>query len=404
MKKIIIAALAAAVALDAGATVPHRFNVPDIPGYITLKGDFHNHTVFSDGVSWPVTVMEEAYYDDLDIISITDHNESRHRHKVLEGYFNADKCTRNASYEIAAEVSKKYGVMVIHGSELTRGLRLFPGHFNTHFLQDGEALAKAAESQDGKIKDPVKREEAAIFNGLREAKRQGAFLVWNHPNWEKQAPNRTEWLPLHEKVYEEGLMQGIEVENHLVGFSPEAFHWAMERNLTILSGSDAHYSMTTEVNYEKGEHRSMTFVFAKERSLESVREALDNHRTAVYANDCVYGRQEYLMPLFKGIIKVTKIKYSKGKVTYSLANESSIPVSLSKAPGSESVVYRRELRLDPGCEQNVAVAPILGADDFESYDFDIHFYVDNFYTDADTPMEVTVHLTIPEKYRTEKKK
>ena len=31
----------------------YRVNFPDIPGYKTLKCDFHTHTVFSDGSVWP---------------------------------------------------------------------------------------------------------------------------------------------------------------------------------------------------------------------------------------------------------------------------------------------------------------------------------------------------------------
>lgn len=30
-----------------------KISIPDIPGYQTLKGDFHMHTVFSDGHVWP---------------------------------------------------------------------------------------------------------------------------------------------------------------------------------------------------------------------------------------------------------------------------------------------------------------------------------------------------------------
>jgi 3',5'-nucleoside bisphosphate phosphatase len=34
--------------------------LPDIPGYITLKCDFHMHTVFSDGHVWPSFRVNEA--------------------------------------------------------------------------------------------------------------------------------------------------------------------------------------------------------------------------------------------------------------------------------------------------------------------------------------------------------
>jgi len=51
--------------------------IPDIPGYTTLKCDFHMHTVFSDGTVWPSVRVEEAWLDGLDAISITDHIEYR---------------------------------------------------------------------------------------------------------------------------------------------------------------------------------------------------------------------------------------------------------------------------------------------------------------------------------------
>ena len=50
-------------------------NLPDIPGYITLKCDFHMHTVFSDGNVWPTVRIDEAIRDGLDAIAITDHLE-----------------------------------------------------------------------------------------------------------------------------------------------------------------------------------------------------------------------------------------------------------------------------------------------------------------------------------------
>jgi len=48
---------------------------PDIPGYKTLKCDFHQHTVFSDGHVWPTIRVAEASEDGLDAIAITDHLE-----------------------------------------------------------------------------------------------------------------------------------------------------------------------------------------------------------------------------------------------------------------------------------------------------------------------------------------
>lgn len=50
MKRISVFALSLIFSFAASAqTVKHAVIVPDIPGYVTLKGDMHLHTVFSDG-------------------------------------------------------------------------------------------------------------------------------------------------------------------------------------------------------------------------------------------------------------------------------------------------------------------------------------------------------------------
>ena len=58
------------------------FEIPDIPGYYTMKCDFHMHTVFSDGKVWPDIRVNEAIAEGLDAISITDHVE--HHRKGVE--------------------------------------------------------------------------------------------------------------------------------------------------------------------------------------------------------------------------------------------------------------------------------------------------------------------------------
>lgn len=56
MKNLVFAFLFAFVSLvsfsqtvtETGENSP-KFEIPDIPGYFTMKCDFHMHTVFSDG-------------------------------------------------------------------------------------------------------------------------------------------------------------------------------------------------------------------------------------------------------------------------------------------------------------------------------------------------------------------
>ena len=398
MKKIVLLIALALFAVCAMATVPHRASIPDIPGYKTLKGDFHVHTNFSDASVWPVTRVDEADFDGLDFMSITDHLETHHQHMVND--FGA-KADRNSSYEMAAKASKKYGILVIHGAELTRGTRIFPGHFNTHFITDGNAIAEASEAHNGKYgKDEVKQEEEAIKAGLKEARRQGAFLVWNHPDWEQQATNETKWWPIHTEVFNAGLMDGIEIVNRFSGYDPEAFHWAMEKDLAVVTGTDAHKPMFQWVDYEKGEYRPMTLVFAKERSLDGIREALDARRTVAFADGCVYGKAEWLEPLFKACFQISDIKYSEKKVSFNVHNVSSIPITLNKAPGGEKLTYPRLLYINEDEELSIGINGTDSRKPIGLDEFDVVFYIANWYTDVDKPLKVSYHFVMPEKYRT----
>ncbi len=397
MKKILLVIAGLAVALSLTATVPHRSRIPDIPGYKTLKGDFHMHTNFSDASVWPVTRVDEADFDGLDFISITDHIETHHQHMVKDFAADAD---RNSSYQMALKAAKKYGILVIHGAELTRGTRIFPGHFNTHFITDGNAIAEASEAHNGKYgQDEFRQEEEAIRSGLKEARKQGAFLVWNHPDWEQQAPNETKWWPIHTELLNAGLIDGIEIINRFSGYDPEAFHWAIEKDLAIVTGTDAHKPMFQWVDYEKGEYRPMTLVFAKDRTLDGIREALEKRRTAAYADGCVYGKAEWLEPLFKECFEVSNIKYTEKKVTFTVRNLSTIPIILKKAPGSENLTYCRLQYINGEEEISFSVNGTDSRKPIGVPEFDVNFYVDNWLTDVDTPLKVTYHFVMPDKYR-----
>ena len=50
--------------------IPNQIN-----GFITLKGDLHTHTYFSDGSVSPDMRVDEAWKTGLDVLAITDHIE-----------------------------------------------------------------------------------------------------------------------------------------------------------------------------------------------------------------------------------------------------------------------------------------------------------------------------------------
>ena len=70
-----------------------------------------------------------------------------------------------------------------------------------------------------------------------------------------------------------------------------------------LGNSDAHKATAYLTDWSAGEHRPMTLIFARERTLEGVREALFAGRTAIYyylpgERDLLIGDEKWLLPIF----------------------------------------------------------------------------------------------------------
>lgn len=258
---------------------------PDIPGYKTMKCDLHQHTVFSDGSVWPDIRVMEALMDSLDAISLTEHLEYQ-PHKA-----DIPHPDRNRSYNLAVAEAKNHKLMIIKGSEITR--RMPPGHCNAIFIEDPNKLL---------ITDSIE-----VF---REAKRQGAFVFWNHPHWINQRKDGIATLTdMHRFLIKEKLLDGIEVVNDR-SYSDEALQIALDNNLTIMGTSDVHRLVDWDYSTAKGGHRPVTLVFAKERSIESIKEGLMEHRTVVFFNNILIGRNEYLLPLIQQSLKITSAKYT----------------------------------------------------------------------------------------------
>ncbi len=186
MKTIKIFILAALL-LAAPALKAQKLAIPDIAGYKTLKCDFHIHSVFSDGSVWPTVRVDEAVREGMDAISLTEHIEYRPHHR--SGDMTSD---HDRAHDIAAPYAAERDLLLIRGSEITRGMA--PGHANALFLSDSDALDT-----------PEWRDSYAA------AKSQGAFIFWNHPGWQSQQRHETLWWPEHTELYEAGMMHGIEV-------------------------------------------------------------------------------------------------------------------------------------------------------------------------------------------------
>ena len=88
------------------------------------------------------------------------------------------------------------------------------------------------------MKDANKLLVDSVSEVLSEAKRQGAFTFWNHPQWiAHKKDGIAELTDMHRKFIKEGLIQGIEIVNW-TSYSNEALHIAIDNNLTIIGSSE----------------------------------------------------------------------------------------------------------------------------------------------------------------------
>lgn len=283
-------------------TSEHALTYPDIEGYRSLKADLHIHTVFSDGNVWPTIRVQEALRENLDAISLTEHLEYQPH---IEDIPHPD---RNRSYDLAMAEAEEHDLLIVHGSEITRSAPM--GHNNAVFINDANLLLtdKAEES-------------------FSEAKKQNAFVFWNHPAWYAQNPKGNPILSEFQKErIKKGELHGIEVINS-VDYSEESLALALEQNLTIMGTSDIHGLIDWDYT-EKGHDRPITLVFAKEKSLESMQEALFTGRTVAVYNSLLVGKAKFLNPLLKASIKVNSANYiAKTQVLeVELENVSSSPL------------------------------------------------------------------------------
>ncbi|PKP23833.1 MAG: histidinol-phosphatase [Bacteroidetes bacterium HGW-Bacteroidetes-22] len=318
MKKynILIAIMLSAIQGMTQEGARQSFHFPDVNGYQVLKADLHTHSVFSDGMVWPSLRVEEAWREGLDIIAITEHIEYRPNKADVNG-------DHNRSFAIAKEQADKAGILVIPGSEITR--KMPPGHFNALFITDANKL----EVPDWK-------------EAFREARRQGAFIFWNHPGWKAQQPDSARWMPEHQMLFDSGYMEGIEIANYEEWY-PSALRWALNRNLTLLGNSDIHGAIYQQYEVHKGKHRPITLIFAKNSTLTEIHEALKQRRTAVLFDGMVIGREEWLTPMIKSTIEVNPYPSAstESRITMVLENKSDLDVMLYPTPQSiaKGVIY-----------------------------------------------------------------
>lgn len=282
------------IALSVFAQTRDPLPVPDLPGYQTLKCDFHMHTVFSDGDVWPTIRVQEAWRDGLDVISITDHDDYHPKKEDI----GADLAR---PYALAREMAAQSGILLVPGIEITKGNL----HCNALFVKDFNVTVGLD-----------------LASALAKVKEQQPFVFWNHPGWR----GRAEWYPVIAAAHKDGQIQGVELVNGL-SFYDEAYPWVEEKQLAILADSDVHRLITDYAPRT----RPVTLVFARSRDLDGVREALFARRTAAWMGGEIWGAEAHLKGLWEGAVRVENPEIyftASRRMGLRLNNQSAIPFRL----------------------------------------------------------------------------
>lgn len=295
--------------------------IPEVNGYKILKTDLHVHTFFSDGNVSPALRVTEGWRDGLDAMAITDHIEYRPTEKQMKAFLASGVSENetnsktvssdlNVSVKLAKAKAAQMGITIIPGTEITRDPQKI-GHFNALFTTDNNLIPDP---------DPL--------TAIRNAKKQGAIVQSNHPGWRN--PNN-DFTSVAKAAIEEKLIDGVEVFNG-PEFYPDVIESAGKLGLYIGGNTDIH-DFTSDTYRRYGVFRNMTLVFAKENTLESIREALENRRTLAYGYGDIAGDETLLKDLFKASVEVKVISVGKkGVKQVMFTNKSSFSYTL-RIPG-----------------------------------------------------------------------
>ena len=367
---------------------PHRREIilPKINGYTLYKGDFHVHTIYSDGDVTPRERMREAWMDGLDVIAITDHLEIRTYEKYMlkalapynpDGkpytYASAGAGNKkdkdapmlsnlNAGYEEALMTvqNENLPILPIRATEIWRNPRTV-GEYNALFLKDINAIC-----------------DKDLFECFRRVKEQGGFIIHNHPGWLRPTMEKSE---VQAKAYGEGWVDGVECINGRTLY-PTTIDRCINEKLTIFANTDVHRPSTQFWNDGTEYFRTMTFIMAKECTEKAIREALEKRRTIGYSCNNLIGEEKYLVEFLNEAVTCTAVgeNTKKGNRTYQLTNTCSVPFLLRRGKTVYILNPFQALRVNFDKEKD--------SDDYRLP----RFTVDNMWTAGDKHPVITIKL------------
>lgn len=306
--------------------------IPQVNGLNVYKADFHMHTIYSDGEVTPAMRVVEAWYDGLDAIAITDHMEYRRIERELFDYMNKYISPElrkggeavntnimrqgpdergvlvdfNVGYKAAAQKASDYGLLVVRGVEITRKSK---GDYNAIFTTDNNAIYSPSLEQT-----------------IRNARSQGAFIVHNHPDYDKNSDNYLTATP--NMLYEKGLIDGVEVANSRKVYW-HLFSHAIAGGYTPMANSDNHeyiyWKYGRPSDYDIPRYRNMNLILAKDLTASDLRDALKAGNTIAYGNNNLISKCELLEALFKASVEFKIQRTASTRHHITVVNRSSLP-------------------------------------------------------------------------------
>ena len=232
----------------------------DLYNLMPLCGDFHSHTIHSDGFETPESLLNAAVHHGLDFVAITDHNN-----------YNG-----SAEAAIVAE-SKKIPITVINGEEYSSSFT------NMHIISLGADKPLGKWNYFPDITPENKNYTAVDFSKIlcKRIKENGGVSVMCHPLWKPFHRDGTRLdvpMSIVKELMEAEVFDAIEI----VGGSPiddlttscKQHIWARSFGATpdktaYLGSTDSH---TYSVDPICGKH--FTLVFAKDNTQKDIVEAV----------------------------------------------------------------------------------------------------------------------------------
>ncbi|MBM3736373.1 MAG: hypothetical protein FJW39_11360 [Acidobacteria bacterium] len=310
---------------------------PPLGEYRVVTGDFHIHTLYSEGTVMPSVRLYEAWTEGVDVVAITDHAEFL-RTSLPE--------KRGRAFEEVRELAAAMGLLLIRGAEVS-----------TVYSADGELMSQVTARKNTDFIVLFVEDENALFApfdvAMERARSQGCINIWAHPG--------PEWGPIPQKFLEMGWLHGVEMRNTVTSagttveqfagshFYPQAAVWAREKGLSLIASSDVH----SPAQFERptGALRDFTLLLVKEPTQAGVREALLARRTMAWFDGMVWGRGEDLALLARHSLRIAPMRVDGKLQGLLLRNACSIPLEVEVDPAA------RLLRLPPRAH----TVPALGS-------------------------------------------